>query len=86
MKLQDLDNTHPLNIPDHSPHQTMPEINIGCKGVGLHKLLEYLNPHISVGPDQIKPIIFKTLNPQFLAVLSIIFICVFGAIIFLFLY
>jgi hypothetical protein len=55
-----------------SPYPTMPEIQVTENGI--LKLLQNLNPYKAAGPDNIKPIILKTLAPEIAPILTTIFI------------
>ena len=71
MKLQDLlDAGHSLLFTG-SPHSPMQDIEISDKGID--KLLLKLSPYKASGPDQIKPIVLKTLHAELAPILQIIF-------------
>ena len=71
MKLQDLlDAGHSLLFTG-SPHSPMQDKEISVKGID--KLLLKLSPYKASGPDQIKPIVLKTLRAELAPILQIIF-------------
>ena len=69
MRLQDLCDQSDSHTG--KPSSRMPDIHISSKGI--QKLLSNLNPHKACGPDQIKPIVLKTLSQELSPILEVLF-------------
>jgi hypothetical protein len=72
MKVQDMADTgKEITGKPYSPHKPMPDIEISVNGV--EKLLNNLNPHKASGPDEIKPIVLKTLSKELSPIITKLF-------------
>lgn len=72
MKVQDtVDTGREIPNSTYSPHKPMPDIEISVKGV--EKLLTNLNPNKAAGPDQIRPIVLKSLSHELAPILTELF-------------